>query len=368
MAKTAANHEVPADEEGSKKGGIPERKRIKASEVQVIRQDRALMTPGLFTMNRAAAAQKKVISRTEDTVTEQSIRLETTTVIKGTEIRFSYTPLNADDLRMLHGLVAMVSGEVRGEIFAYSAHDISDDAQKSWSTLGAGAKAFGDTMILIKTSKRQLAEAGRLGLDPKHLNGRTLKSTMDSIKRLTQVHLYVREADGDHEYGAPLISSFSRDKTKIQLSLNPRIISAVMGTTLGAFSAISMTDLRNLRGDAAVLLFNRLCAVCDPGSRPKPIGAEKVESYIWGNILTKAATRGERLARKRTIERAFSELQACGWDIECIRGGYGKPDTWLVGRPLLPRKNTPQQVQMKLGFGGDQQDDNEGEEDGAGGS
>lgn len=349
MAKTAEKPNSATPEEPAKKAAFSERKRIKATEVQVIRQDRALMTPGLFTMNRATP-KKTVIDRTEDSVTEQTIRLETTTTVKGVEIRIAYSPLNADDLRMLHGLVAMVSGEVRGEIFTYAASDMSSDAIKSWQTLGPSARELGDHMIIIQTSQRQLAEAGRLGIDPKHLNGRTLKSTMDSIKRLTQVQLFVRDMKSDEEFGAPLLSGYARKGAKVQISLNPRIISAVMGNQLGAFSAISLTELRNLKGDAAVLLFNRLCALCDAGSRPKPFGSEKVEGYIWGKRLPSTATRGEKLARKRTIDRAFTELKSCGWDIECIRGGYGQPDTWLVGRPALPKRNSPQQVQMNLGL------------------
>lgn len=286
-----------------------------AREVDVIRQDRALhLVPGMFVMGG-----------------NPTLRSRSKQVIQGTELIFKFSPMSGYDLRMLHGLSALMQGHMRGQIISYDAQDDQNAAIEAWTALGPMARSFGRYVTTLYTTKRQLAEVvSASGVQ----NGAALDRTYESLKRLAEVTIHMRSPDGRAEYTTQLVS-IGRVDDRIAIILNPRIVAAVSERVAGAFSTISMRDVRRTKGESTLLLLSRLCGFVDEGNTTT-VGQDKLETYIYGDVLPAGAEHAEqRKVRRKVILKACGELGALGWEVVEIGGRRGVKPQFRFTRPRM---------------------------------
>lgn len=309
-------------------GDISRKRARTAREIDVIRQDRALhLVNGMFVLGGDPNSPRK----------------ESKQKIQGHELNFRYTPMSGYDLRLLHGLTAMASGSIRGESFSYDSADRQDAAESAWLMLGKSAREFGRFITILHTTKRQLAEVvSATG----YLNGDQVNRTYESLKRLSEVTIHMRSADGRNEFTTQLINGLARQDDRIVIALNPRIVAAVTERTGGGFSVISMIDVRSIRSEAAMLLYNRLCGFIDAGKQ-RQVSQDRLEEYIWGNILPDDDREG-RKGRRKSIVRAMRELATLTppWKIQETVGARGTRPVYNITRPSRPEG--PGQIALDL--------------------
>lgn len=295
-------------------------------DVDVIRQDRALhLVPGMFVMGG-----------------NPGVRSRSKQVIQGTELVFKYSPMSGYDLRMLHGLAALMQGHMRGQIISYDAQDDQNAAIEAWTALGPMARNFGRYVTTLYTTKRQLAEVvSASGV----MNGPALERTYESLKRLAEVTIHMRSPDGRAEYTTQLVS-IGRLDDRIEIILNPRIVAAVSERVAGAFSTISMRDVRRTRLESTLLLLSRLCGFVDEGNTTT-VGQDKLETYIYGDVLPAGKEHNDhRKVRRRVVLKACSELAALGWEVVEIGARRGVKPQFRFTRP---RMSAAEREQLKRG-------------------
>lgn len=285
------------------KKGITSRARGRtAREVDLIRQDRAItLARGMFVLDARPDAPRQ----------NHDVQLGNASLM------FSFTPMSGYELRVLHGISALCTGTIRGELVTYEASDQRNDAVRAWLQLGPTARVFGDHMSVLRTTKRQLAEvvspAGKVG-------GKEVERTMEALRRLAEVTIHIK--GGDRSGSTPLLSWESKGN-RLVLHINPRIVAATLIGERGGFSLLSMHDLRAVRNESTHLLYSRLCSYIDAGT-DRVLKQDTIEEYIWGNVLPDEA-RPERKVRRRVILKALAELERLDppWIIEELVGARG---------------------------------------------
>lgn len=309
-----------------------------AREVDLIRQDRAItLARGMFVLDADESAPRQ----------NYAVQLG------GVELRFSFTPMSATELRVLHGLSALCTGLMRGELVTYEAADPRGDAVRAWLQLGPTARVFGDHITVLRTTQRQLAEvisaSGVVG-------GKEVERTMEALRRLAEVTIHIE--GGDRGGSTPLLS-WERKGNRLVVHLNPRIVAATLIGERGQFSLLGMHELRAMRNAATHLLYSRLCGFIDAGSEPRVLKQDTLEEYIWGNVLPDSA-RAERKGRRRVIVKALGELERLDppWTIEELTGARGSvTGTRRQERALFkitrPKRGVNPQTEIPLPFDAD---------------
>lgn len=261
------------------------------------------LTPGLFrSLRKGERKQVKL-----DVVYQYGL----------TRIEFSGPePLGADDLRVLQGLVAMAGpdGLVLPPVPA------SEVGRQVRNALEPRWDAVLDNAIVVRGSYRALAhEIGHAAI-----GGTGLSTIQASIERLWKVSIIV-ETDGKRR-GFRLLSTYTSNLRSgdLLVALNPLIASAVMGC--GPFVRINMNEVRALKGDAARLVHQRLCAWINPGSTGR-VEMDTLCSYVWPTI---AATRDAVKKRRQRVKAALRELVGIGWRIKQYA-----PNKWAISRPAF---------------------------------
>lgn len=237
-------------------------------------------------------------------------------------LTYRFSPMSAQDLRVMHAVAALAdAGSLRGIALAFNADDFNSSAVAAWEMLGGdAARPFHRQMGLIRTSKRQIAEA----IYPnRKLSSKELDAVYESLKVLAEVIIHARRevinpATGkkvrDQEFSTRLIAP-ARDGNQIAIAINPRMLRA-LSRVPGAYSLLSMNEQRMARSKATMLLLSRLSAIVDHGKAQK-FGIETLESYLWLNPVPDDApsARHKQKTRWDTIKLALREIRAFGWDV-----------------------------------------------------
>ena len=241
--------------------------------------------------------------------------------------------LGADDLRVLQGVMALVTKEAADE--GVLQINRPRDVEGVQLVLGFEAKDDLENQVAMRLhgSYRDLARA--VGLDP--LAGGTVKQIQRSLKRLCMVGVLL---DGPGVRGAVhLMAGLWKKRVAggggsgdLRLALNPRLADialAGLGEVGEKYIRIDLQEVRALRTNAARLIHQRLCAFINPGMAGR-VRLDTLCGYVWPE-----RTDNPRAVRQRraTARRGLRELQRFGrpWTV----AEYG-PGRFEIGRPARP--------------------------------
>ena len=219
----------------------------------------------------------------------------------GKRIEFSGPePLGADDLRILQGLVAMAGPSgllLSPEPKTECGRQLRLFLEPKWEAVQADA-------MVVKGSYRALAREIGYASD----SGKHFRSIRECIERLWKVSIIAQK--GQKRQGFRLLSEYASDEAdgRLYVALNPLIAQAVMGG--GQHVRISMDEVRALKGEAARLLHQRLCAWIDPEKSGR-VDLDTLCGYVWPEKASGATMR----KRRQRVREALQELEALGWDV-----------------------------------------------------
>lgn len=197
-------------------------------------------------------------------------------------------PLDAVDLRVLQGLVALAGPRGR---------TLSSEPQ---TDLGARLRLgldlqFDDAdaeTLLVRCSFRQLArEIGYADIE----NTRTIRQ---SVERLWKVSIIRQEAQ--KRKGYRLLSHFtSDDRTgrhgRLAVALNPALAKSILGQN--QYARISLLEVRAMKTDVTRLIHQRLCGWINAGAT-RDVALETLVGYAWPEPSANPNTRKNPYQRR----------------------------------------------------------------------
>ena len=289
---------------GSKSGGG------RMVDLTHARHDRAhVLAPGLFRSLAPGERKKTKLDVTYDFGNGERIEFK------------GFDPLGVLEMRVLQGLVAMAGpcGLVLED---------QDRASESGAQLmldlfepdpHVQAAKLKPASLVVRDSLRRLAR--EIGMDE---GGASVKLIRKAIERMYGVTIFVQV--GKRRMGMRMLAAYASDEGTgdLYVALNPRIASAIMGST--PYARIDLDEVRRLDGDPARLIHQRLCGWIDPGKSGE-VGIEVLSSYVWPDEPANDAAKWKRWGR---VRKAISEIAALGWHIEDLR-----KDHWRVIRPKI---------------------------------
>lgn len=226
--------------------------------------------------------------------------------------------LGAVDVRVLHGLNALAC--VPGHTVDVPADPESPRGIELLDSLSPD-RTPEDTDPIV-TSEFLLHELARvMGLSDSSSSIETIKK---SLSRLYEVTLFWSALGEDaRPIGAPrrsfIISKFNvskkLDSGQYEIGLNARISRAITGGLSDRYSRIDMHEVRALKGDAALLIHQRLCGfINEEATRTVELGT--LMGYVWHDCSYES-TAGAALYRqhKLQVRKAMDELQSVGWGV-----------------------------------------------------
>lgn len=224
-----------------------------------------------------------------------------------TKLRFwAPEPLGADDLRVLQVLVAF-AGPGGRVLEARPATEAGLTLRGAMNA--AGACESGEDAITVRTTLYRLAvEVGKS--DSGTALG-ALRRCLDRLCALTVI------ADSGAQSVSMRLCARAIDSGTGELivALHPRIASAVLGQR---HTRISMSEVRVLRSDPAVLMHQRLCAWVDPGAQ-RHVRLDTLAGYAWP---TPAPSPSALRMRRAGVRKALAELVVAGWGVEQAGEGF----------------------------------------------
>ena len=281
------------------------------------------LAPGLFrSLPKGAAARKH--------------RLEVVykSGVDGSRITFlSPDLLGADDMRVLQGIMALVTREAARE----GALQLNEppDAEGTQLVLGFEPKDDLQNHVALRINGSFRAVARAVGLDPE--SGGNLKKIQASIRRLCMVGVLV---DGPGFRGAIhfMAGLWSKNLTgggsgDLKMAVNPRLADialAGLGELQVKYIRIDLEEVRALRTDAARLIHQRVCAFVNPGATGK-VRIDTLCGYVWADDApTKRALRWRRAA----VRRSLRELEGFERPWTVREYDRGKFEIERPGRPV----------------------------------
>jgi hypothetical protein len=222
---------------------------------------------------------------------------------------------------------------------AHRARVTPNDAQ--WGLLAHQQHVFRPDIVRVLTSFRRLSLVCGKGD-----SGQELALVRDALRRLVETTVWVKR-DG-FEGSSHLLGWQVGDEQQVVLVLNWRLTQALQGEQ---YARISMQERFQLRSEAAKALHAVLSCKVDPG-RDWKWQLERLQSFIWGDVVSDGPNRRKRHARLRGV---LTEIQGLpGWSIsmegQVVRVTRGrangklprKADTSRGGDPVVsvtPRGN-----------------------------
>lgn len=308
-----------------------------------------LMIPNLFVLS---PEKPKEISNVDGVIQTETRLLTSSKWINQEKVTLQHPPMGVDEQRLLHALIQIAQGDIRGTKWVYKSNDTSPAGQSAFSTLGSEAKLFGDSVMVLSPSRRQLVEASRPYLSSKNVGKRDVDSLLVSLDRLSQIRITVvsKRPDGrDIVKSASLISSFVVDDKALEITLNPRMMNAVIGLG-GTYTVLAIDEFERIRGNATHLLWSYFNGNVDRGEG-RTFPEEKVEEIIYGDVLAGIPENKEKIKhRRRIIKDAMGELaDIVGWTCEYIKPLKSSAPSWRVFREDRGKK-IPNLLDSKAGL------------------
>lgn len=231
----------------------------------------------------------------------KKLKLDVTYEYGAQRLRFvGFEPLDAQDMRMLQGIVAL-SGP-KGIILT---DEPSTDRGKQLRLMLNPRldAAHADALVVKGTLGGLMREIGYVtdGAEAR----RDLK---DSLRRMAGLTVFVSE--GRQEASFHLLSyAFDEEDNSLFIALNPRVTEAVLGQR--GFTRIEMGEVRALQSDPARLIHQRLCGRIAP-SKSCQVELDTLCGYVWPDEATAEAMK----KRRQTARKAVAELATLSWSIE----------------------------------------------------
>lgn len=184
------------------------------------------------------------------------------------------------------------------------------------------------TMMVKESMRTLLNELGLTGGDE------NIKAVLRGLERMSRVVIDVEGPQG--KIGGFTLLSYAWenprgrgwDKGRLAISVNPRLTQAILAD--GKYVRIDMHEARALRGDAAALIHQRLCAWIDPGRTGK-VETDTLIAYVYGAAAGKASTAS---MQKKQVRAGLQELSGLpGWKVK----EYAK-EKWAIARPGIPKE------------------------------
>lgn len=206
-----------------------------------------------------------------------------------------FQQLGADDLRYLHGLVALAG--VEGKLLSASpTHEVPRQLRAALQTTST------DNAIFI--SGRICNLLHEVGLSD---GGANIRAFRESLTRLANVTVYRINTEGEQSFHL-LSYIIDNSSAGFTVALNPAIAEAING---GRHTRIELEEVRGLEGDAALILHQRLCGIIAPAGG-REFKTTTLCSYIWPEPTTGSA----QSKQKKRLRDAVEELQGLGWGIK----------------------------------------------------
>jgi hypothetical protein len=220
---------------------------------------------------------------------------------EGETARFvGFEPLDATDLRVLQGLVAM-SGP-KGIILTHEPK--TEQGRRLRLLLDAHFDATTSNALFVKTTIFNLLN--EVGLTDGDKNYKALQA---SLLRMSNVTILITKNNRQASFHL-LSYAIDKDDGRVMVSLNPRIAEAVMGNR--NYVRIEMSEVRALQSDPARLIHQRLCAWINAGKSGK-IGLDALCEYVWADITDNQNT---VKTRRQTVRKSLIELSNMGWVVD----------------------------------------------------
>lgn len=219
-----------------------------------------------------------------------------------TTLRFiGFEPLNAQDMRLLQGIVAL-SGP-NGVIL--SDEPKSDIGHQLRILLDPKLEAARADALVVKGTLGQLMREIGYSTDGKQ----TREDLKASLLRMANVTLHV--CDKSREATFHLLSyAFDNLDGSLFVALNPRVAEAVIGNA--AHTRIEMSEVRALQSDPTRLVHQRLCGWISPGKSGR-IELDTACGYVWPDSTDNPNT---LKTRRQTARKAFTELRGLDWTVD----------------------------------------------------
>lgn len=276
---------------------------------------------------------------------------------------FRFPFMGAYEMRVLHALIAAAMGALpRGcARYQYAAADTDDRARDAWRRLAVGeapprvpSKAGGTNVVrgpqfvgenisVISISRMQLLRI--LGV---RYGAASIDALMRALDMLSETSFAVKTGSGLWAKTRLIGDIATGDNDRLVIVLNPRSAAAAMRMA-GTYTMYSIDEMRRIRGDAALLLHAALSAFVNAGESTQ-ISIENIMSRLWLSTIGGADRKAREALRqrRRTVEKAFTELEAVGW-----RCAEAQPGTLTITRPALAAKPRQKPLTFDQGLADD---------------
>lgn len=209
--------------------------------------------------------------------------------------------LDANDLRVLQGLIALASAQ----LLLLDANASSIEGLELLRQLTAANWDIDeDGVAVVDADYRSLA--GVIGYTDVYHTA----SLKKCVRRLHNVSIAVHGSSETRRFGLLYEYPNVRSSSHLCVALNPRITAAML-LEGKAYTYIDMEQVRALQNNPARILHQQLSAWIDFGQARK-VGLDVLVAYLWPECaVTAAATR-----RRRAVARqAIQHLVTVGWQV-----------------------------------------------------
>ena len=220
----------------------------------------------------------------------------------------NYQPLNATDLLVLQGLVALIgkTGSVHDNNNSNNENDVISGL---FGKLKVEEKEIGHATVLIArlTIYRLCRE---IGLTLSKQNYKTIRT---SLQNLSGVTIIIEDTHSTATASYHLLSYSVDNKDRLTVILNPRLTAGILG--IANHTAIDMHEVRTLHRDITRILHQRLCAIV-PVGQSRQIKLDTLVQYIYYNDDDDALSSSTKSWRRKKTKLALDQLELkLNWNI-----------------------------------------------------
>lgn len=138
-----------------------------------------------------------------------------------------------------------------------------------------------------------------------------------------------------------------RFRNRIEISFDPHVTAVLASAPQSRYSLVPLEDMRELKGDVALLLHNRFCGMIRPGKSLR-IGMNKLVGYVYHSPSMNRAADPDQVRKWRmNIRKGIEDLRRVGWLILRLRpASTNTEELFLVERP---NKSTGGSTELTFG-------------------
>ncbi|MGB6099683.1 MAG: replication protein C, IncQ-type [Comamonas sp.] len=250
------------------------------------------------------------------------LKLDVTYEVGDATFRFlGPEPLDATDLRVLQGLVALATTGLRSAAGGVPEMLRIGHAQRR--SLKLQEYVLSGKTVGVQYRLKPFAEA--LGYSSP--SAATLKRIQSSIERLSAISIIVNRPD--FVTGYHLMSGFCLDQKTgvVTTGFNPELTAAILGKN--GYLSLSMDEVRKLESDAARMLHARLHWINK--GRSGNVGIDTLIGYVYAVNDGEPPSAALRCYREGVVRAALVELEKAGWYVRELPSGafeISRPKFW----------------------------------------